>query len=104
MDSTNINDCDVTKSILHLNNTNTVASGGFVGLVTKSTISNNTFNSTISGTATTAHGVLAGNADADTTISNNKIKGTYYGAAITLSSAMVGTGTPTISGTELLTE
>ncbi|MBQ5930392.1 MAG: alpha-mannosidase, partial [Clostridia bacterium] len=41
---------------------------------------------TISGTATTAHGVLAGNADAATTISNNKIKGTYYGAAITLSS------------------
>lgn len=104
MDSTTINDCDITNSVLHFNTANTVASGGFVGLVTKSTISNNTFNSTISGTATTAHGVLAGNADAATTISNNKIKGTYYGAAITLSSAMVGTGTPTISGTELLTE
>ena len=99
-----VSGCTVLNGEINTNHNNTNASGGLAGIVTASTISNNTFNSTVSGNATTAHGVLVGNADAATTISGNKVKGTYYGAAITLSSVMVGTGTPAISGTELLTE
>lgn len=81
-------------------------SGGLVAKVVASTVKNNIVtNSSIKTTgAASKHGILAGIADADSSFTDNKVSGTFQDAAITLDSTMIGTGTPTVTGTTLYTE
>ena len=106
--SSTLQKCTFNGASFQTPSNTTVAEGGLVGYATTSTIKENIFNSAITGTKTTVAtggaGVLVGVSDAATTITDNKVKGTFYGAAITLDSTMVGSGTPTVSGTTLYTE
>ena len=82
------------------------AEGGLAGYVVASTLQNNKIiNSQIIGKASPI-GVLAGNVDVNTQSSfiNNAVSGIFKDAAITLDSPMIGTGTPTVTGTTLYTE
>ena len=98
-----VSECKMIGGEINIGNANTVAAGGLVGIAQTGTITNNTFNSVVSGSKCTAVGVLVGNADAATKTTDNKVKGTFFDEAITLSTAMVGTGTAA-TGTELYTE
>ena len=79
---------------------------GFVAYSITSTIHNNTLANVAldfnTGTASAA--VMVGSSDDATTLTDNKISGTFQGAEITLGSKMIGTGTPTVTGTTLYTE
>ena len=81
------------------------ACGGFVGYSVASTVTDNTMNNLqITGAAVAATGVLAGNSDANSAFTGNAVSGSVLSVAITLDSKMIGTGTPTVTGTTLYTE
>ena len=104
LDNSTLGGCTVNAQEIKTNSSNVLGAGGLVGYTTNSTLSNNIFNSALTGAACTAYGVLAGEVGNATTITDSKVKGTLYNAAITLSTAMVGKGTATVSGTTLYTE
>ena len=103
MSAASLSESKTIGGSINIGNANVVSTGGLVGIAQTGTITNNTFNSVVSGSKCTAVGVLVGNADAATKTTDNKVKGTFFDEAITLSTAMVGTGTAA-TGTELYTE
>ena len=100
-----MDNCTLKDSVVNANNGGK-AEGGLAGYVVASTLQNNKIiNSQIIGKASPI-GVLAGNVDVNTQSSfiNNAVSGIFKDAAITLDSPMIGTGTPTVTGTTLYTE
>lgn len=99
----NLEGCTLANSIVNPNNGGNTC-GGIVGYARTSTVKDNTLiNLQITGTAVTATGVLAGNCDQNSEFIDNAVSGSVRGAAITLDSKMIGTGTPTVTGTSLYT-
>ena len=99
----NLEGCTLTNSIVSPVNGG-VACGGIAGYAHSSTVKGNTLNNLqITGVAVAATGVLAGNCDANAVFTDNAVSGSVLGAAITLDSKMIGTGTPTVTGTSLYT-
>ena len=98
----NLEGCTLTNSIVRPNGGGN-ACGGIAGYAHSSTVKDNTLNNLqITGAAVAATGVLAGNCDANAVFTDNAVSGSVLGAAITLDSKMIGTGTPTVTGTSLL--
>lgn len=98
----NLEGCTLTNSIVRPNGGGN-ACGGIAGYAHSSTVKGNTLNNLqITGTAVAATGVLAGNCDANAVFTDNAVSGSVLGVAITLDSNMIGTGTPTVTGTYLL--
>ena len=98
----NLEGCTLTNSIVCPNGGGN-ACGGIAGYAHSSTVKDNTLNNLqITGAAVAATGVLAGNCDANAVFTDNAVSGSVLGAAITLDSKMIGTGTPSVSGTSLL--
>ena len=100
-----MDNCTLKDSVVNGNNGGK-AEGGLAGYVIASTLQNNKIiNSQIIGKASPI-GVLAGNVDVNTQSSfiNNAVSGIFVGEPITLDSKMIGTGTPTVTGTTLYTE
>ena len=100
-----MDNCTLKDSIVNANNGGK-AEGGLAGYIVASTLQNNKIiNSQIIGKASPI-GVLAGNVDVNTQSSfiNNAVSGIFVGEPITLDSKMIGTGTPTVTGTTLYTE
>jgi hypothetical protein len=99
----NLEGCTLTNSIVRPNGGGN-ACGGIAGYAHSSTVKGNTLNNLqITGAAVAATGVLAGNCDANAVFTDNAVSGSVLGAAITLDSKMIGTGTPTVTGTSLYT-
>ena len=99
----NLEGCTLTNSIVRPNGGGN-ACGGIAGYAHSSTVKGNTLNNLqITGTAVAATGVLAGNCDANAVFTDNAVSGSVLGATITLDSKMIGTGTPSVSGTSLYT-
>ncbi len=100
-----MDNCTLKDSVVNANNGGK-AEGGLAGYVVASTLQNNKIiNSQIIGKASPI-GVLAGNVDVNTQSSfiNNAVSGIFVGEPITLDSKMIGTGSPTVTGTTLYTE
>lgn len=101
--NSNLEGCTLEDSIVRPNGGGN-ACGGIAGYAHSSTVKGNTLNNLqITGTAVAATGVLAGNCDANAVFTDNAVSGSVLGAAITLDSKMIGTGTPTVTGTSLYT-
>lgn len=99
----NLEGCTLANSIVNPNNGGN-ACGGIAGYARTSTVKDNTLiNLQITGAAVTDTGVLAGNCDDNSVFTDNAVSGSVLGAAITLDSKMIGTGTPTVTGTSLYT-
>jgi hypothetical protein len=99
----NLEGCTLKNSIVKPENGG-IACGGIAGYAHSSTVKGNTLNNLqITGAAVAATGVLAGNCDANAVFTDNAVSGSVLGAAITLDSKMIGTGTPTVTGTSLYT-
>lgn len=97
----NLEGCTLANSIVNPNNGGD-ACGGIVGYARTSTVKDNTLiNLQITGTAVTATGVLAGNCDDNSEFIDNAVSGSVRGTEITLDTKMIGTGTPTVTGTYL---
>ena len=106
--NSNVENCTLSNSVLQPRNGGK-ACGGCVAYVIASSFKGNTLiNVTFTSSDGTAkanyNGVLAGIADADSSFTDNEVSGTFYGAAITLDTKMIGSGTPTVTGTTLYTE
>ena len=100
----NLEGCTLKDSIVRPNGGGD-ACGGFAGYAYSSTIKDNTsINLQITGAAVPATGVLAGKCDANAVFTDNAVSGTVLGAAITLDTKMIGSGTPTVTGTEIYEE
>ena len=100
-----MDNCTLKDAVVNANNGGR-AEGGLAGYVVASTLQNNKIiNSQIIGKASPI-GVLAGNVDANTQSSfiNNAVSGIFKDSAITLDSTMIGSGSPTVTGTTLYTE
>ena len=106
LDNSTIEECTVTASKVKADNANIIGRGSLVGKVVASVVKNNEVSFALEGTAASGggDGVLAGVSDNASTFTNNAVSGTFFGAAITLDSKMIGTGTPTVTGTTLYTE
>ena len=99
----NLEGCTLTNSIVCPNGGGN-ACGGIAGYAHSSTVKGNTLNNLqITGAGATNTGVLAGDCDASAVFTDNAVSGSVLGAAITLDSKMIGTGTPTVTGTYLYT-
>ena len=99
----NLEGCTLKNSIVRPNGGG-VACGGIAGYAYSSTVKDNTLNNLqITGAGATNTGVLAGDCDASAVFTDNAVSGSVLGAAITLDSKMIGTGTPTVTGTYLYT-
>ena len=97
--------CTISNSIL--NPKGGVNLSGAVAYSVASTIKNNILNNveiTAGSSGVTNKAVLAGTSDSDSVFEGNVVSGTLQGVAITLDSTMIGTGTPTVTGTTLYTE
>ena len=104
MTNSNLENCTLADSIVRPNGGGW-ACGGCVAYSVASTVTGNTLNNLqITGVAVSSTGVLAGNSDATSTFTNNAVSGSVLGTAITLDSKMIGSGTPTVTGTTLYTE
>ena len=106
--NSNVENCTLSNSVLQPRNGGK-ACGGCVAYVIASSFKGNTLiNVTFTSSDGTAkanyNGVLAGIADANSSFTDNEVSGTFYGAAITLDTKMIGSGTPTVSGTTLYEE
>lgn len=104
LENSNLEGCTISGAEV-LTKTAT-GSGGLVANVIASTVKNNIItNSSIKTTGNASkHGLLAGIADTASSFTDNKVSGTFQDAAVTLDSKMIGTGTPTVTGTTLYTE
>ena len=103
----NLEGCTLTNSIVRPNGGGD-ACGGLAGYAYSSTITGNTLdNLQITGTAVVATGVLGGKVDPNAVFTNNAVSGSILSAAITLDTnmigAVIGEGTPTVTGTTLFT-
>ena len=103
----NLEGCTLTNSIV-LPNGGGDACGGLVGYAYSSTITGNTLdNLQITGTAVVATGVLGGKVDPNAVFTNNAVSGSILSEAISLDTnmigAVIGEGTPTVTGTTLFT-
>lgn len=99
----NLEGCTLKNSIVRPNGGG-VACGGIAGYAYSSTVKDNTLNNLqITGAGATNTGVLAGDCDANAVFTDNAVSGSVLGAAITLDTKMIGTGTPTVTGTYLYT-
>lgn len=106
--NSNVENCTLSNSVLQPRNGGK-ACGGCVAYVIASSFKGNTLiNVTFTSSDGTAkanyNGVLAGIADANSSFTDNEVSGTFYGAAITLDTKMIGSGSPTVTGTTLYTE
>ena len=99
--NSNLEGCQLLGSTLQTKTAN--GSGGLAAYVENSTVKSNIIGNTSIKTtgAVTKHGVLAGISDAASTFTGNKVSGTFQDAEITLSSTMIGSGSPTVTGTTL---
>ncbi len=106
LENSTIEECTVTASKVKADYANIAGRGSLAGKVVASVVKNNEVSFALEGTAASGggDGVLAGISDDASTFTNNAVSGTFFGAAITLDSKMIGSGTPTISGTALYTE
>ena len=101
--NSNLEGCTLTNSIVRPNGGGN-ACGGIAGYAYSSTIKENTLdNLQITGAVVAATGVLAGNCDANAVFTDNAVSGSVLDAAITLDTKMIGTGSPTVTGTSLYT-
>ena len=97
----NLEGCTLTNSIVCPSGGGN-ACGGIAGYAHSSTVKGNTLNNLqITGTAVEATGVLAGNCDANAVFTDNAVSGSILDVAITLDTKMIGSGTPTVTGTSL---
>jgi len=98
----NLERCTLTNSIVRPNGGG-LACGGIAGYAYSSTVKENTLNNLqITGIAATNTGVLAGDCNEATVFTDNAVSGSVLDTAITLDTKMIGTGTPTVTGTYLL--
>ena len=100
-----LEECTISNSIL--NPKGGVNLSGAVAYSVASTIKNNILNNVeikAGSSGVTNKAVLAGTSDSASVFTDNKVSGTLEGAAITLDSKMIGSGTPTVTGTTLYTE
>lgn len=99
----NLEGCTLEDSIVRPNGGGD-ACGGIAGNAYSSTVKDNTLiNLQITGAGATATGVLGGKCDENSVFTDNAVSGSVLGTAITLDSTMIGTGTPTVTGTYLYT-
>ena len=104
MTNSNLENCTLADSIVRPNGGGW-ACGGCVAYSVASTVTGNTLNNLqITGVVVASTGVLAGNSDATSTFTNNAVSGSVLGTAITLGTKMIGSGSPTVTGTELYEE
>lgn len=100
----NLEGCTLTNSTVRPNGGGN-ACAGIAGYAYSSTVKENTLiNLEIAGVAVATTGVLGGACDANAVFTDNVVSGSVLGAAITLDSKMIGSGTPTVTGTTLYTE
>ena len=104
MTNSNLENCTLADSIVRPNGGGW-ACGGCTAYSVASTVTGNTLNNLqITGVVVANTGVLSGNSDATSTFTNNAVSGSVLGTAITLDTKMIGSGTPTVTGTTLYTE